>query len=614
MTTLVEPDGSASGLRPASYNDWRTAVERELKGVPIEKKLVTRTYEGIDVQPLYRREDVAALPLAIAPGEPPFLRGGRCPTDGLRRWEAGEDPAEYDFTPLPALALALVRVQQDTSFAAAAARSVAADPLGWLAGHGSLPMPLAECLDDLATGVTESEQAGLPARLVGVGAHRWHESGATAVQELAFALATGAAYWRHLLDRGLDPARIAPRVRLSFAVGVDLFMEIAKLRAARVVWSRMAAAFGAGTGAQQVHLVARTATWDKTLYDPHVNLLRITTQAFSAVVGGADAVDVRPFDEITGASGELGRRLSRNLHDILAEEFNLEHQIDPAGGAWYVEVLTDQLARRAWALFQDIERRGGMAAAILAGDPQQLTAKAAEEKQTAVDLRRRPILGTTVQPNLREESRHPRAAPTAAPRGKSVPKSIKSFRALLTAATKRTTLPTLRIAWTQKRDEGPSAPALKPGRAAEGFEAVRRAADDYQARVGKRAKVFLARMGPAKQHKPRADFATGFFVIGGFEIDGRKSFTAAGAAADAALESGAAIAVLCSTDDTYPELAPAFARRVKAVRASVLVVLAGHPGEREAEYRAAGFDAFIHLRSNARTTLTELQRLTGVLP
>jgi methylmalonyl-CoA mutase len=279
-----------------------------------------------------------------------------------------------------------------------------------------------------------------------------------------------------------------------------------------------------------------------------------------------------------------------------------------------VEVLTDQLARRAWALFQDIERRGGMAAAILAGDPQQLTAKAAEEKQTAVDLRRRPILGTTVQPNLREESRHPRAAPTAAPRGKSVPKSIKSFRALLTAATKRTTLPTLRIAWTQKRDEGPSAPALKPGRAAEGFEAVRRAADDYQARVGKRAKVFLARMGPAKQHKPRADFATGFFVIGGFEIDGRKSFTAAGAAADAALESGAAIAVLCSTDDTYPELAPAFARRVKAVRASVLVVLAGHPGEREAEYRAAGFDAFIHLRSNARTTLTELQRLTGVLP
>jgi methylmalonyl-CoA mutase len=377
----------------------------------------------------------------------------------------------------------------------------------------------------------------------------------------------------------------------------------------------MTGAFGADAGAQKVFIAARTAAGDKTLYDPHVNLLRVTTQAFSAVVGGADAIDIRPYDEVTGASTELGERLSRNLHVILAEEFSLEHQIDPAGGAWYVEVLTEQLARKAWTLFQEVESRGGMAQAVLAGFPQSLVAKAAEDKQALVDTRRHPILGTTAQPNLREEPRNaPRAGAAAVTRRKSVPKSIKSFSALQVAAAKRTTLPTLRIAWTQKREAGPTAPALRPFRAAGGFETVRRTGDDFLTRTGKRARVFLARMGPPKQHKARADFAAGFFAIAGFEIDDRKSFATAEEAAAAAAASGAAIAVLCSTDNTYPQLAPVFARRIKAARPALVVVLAGHPGEREQEFRTAGFDEFIHLRSNVRTTLAQLQRLAGVLP
>ena len=194
-----------------------------------------------------------------------------------------------------------------------------------------------------------------------------------------------------------------------------------------------------------------------------------------------------------------------------------------------------------------------------------------------------------------------------------MPKSIKSFLALQAAVAKCTTLSTLRIAWTQKREAGPTATALKPFRAAEGFEAVRRAGDDFLTRTGRRAKAFLAKMGPPKQHRARASFSSAFLAIAGFETDDRQSFTTAEEAAAAAAASDAVIAVLCSTDDTYPQLAPVFARRIKAARPALVVVLAGHPGEREQEFRAAGFDGFIHPGSNVRTTLAELQRLAGVL-
>ena len=608
MTTPPESGESVPHSTSATYADWRAAVELELKGVPIEKKLIARTPEGIDVLPLYRREDAAvACPVSV-PGESPYLRGTRSPSEQKVRWEARTHTTVYDFSPLPALAVSIASAERDS------AAVLPADPLGWLLSHGSLPLTLTSCFDDLAEGIKEAEAAGLPVRTVGIGAQIWHECGANAVQELAFALATGAEYWRQLLDRGISPAQVAARTQLEFAVGVDLFMETAKLRAARVLWSKLAHAFGADAEAQKVFMAARTATWDKTVYDPHVNLLRITTQTLSAILGGADAIDIRPFDEIAGEPTELGERMSRNLHDILAEEFCFEHQIDPAGGSWYVEVLTDQLARRAWGLFQEIEKQGGMAKAVEAGYPQQLVAKAAAEKQAMVDTRRRPILGTTVQPNLREEPRpEPKLVPAAGTKRKSVPKPIKSFSALVAAAAKRTTLPTLRVAWTQKRDSGPTVVALHPFRGAEGFEAVRRAGDDFLTRTGKRARVFLAKIGPPKQHKARADFASAFFAVGGFEIDGKKSFSTAEEAADAAVASGAAVAVLCSTDETYPELAPVFARRIKTAKPSLSVILAGHPGEREAEFRAAGFDDFIHIRSNVRTTLSQLQRLAGVL-
>ena len=217
MTVTDQLEKSPPSFPPATYADWRATVEQELKGVPLENKLVTRTPEGIDVQPLYRREDAAALKFTAAPGEPPYLRGARRPDERGKRWEACTEPSEYEFSPLPALALALTRPGKDAP--------VRADPLGWLASHGSLPMRLALCFDDAAEGMREAEKAGLSVRLVGIGAHLWHEGGATAVQELAFALATGADYWRQLADRGITPA---PRRSTS--------VRSTKSRAMRLSW------------------------------------------------------------------------------------------------------------------------------------------------------------------------------------------------------------------------------------------------------------------------------------------------------------------------------------------------------------------------------------------
>ena len=368
--------------------------------MPFEKKLVAHTPEGINVQPLYRREDAVARLLTAAPGETPYLRGARRPDERGRRWEASTEPSEHEFSPLPALALALTHPGKDAP--------VPADPLGWLASHGSLPMPLALCFDDVAEGMREAEKAGLSTRVVGIGAHLWHESGATAVQELAFALATGAEYWRQLLDRAVAPAKIAAHTHLGFAVGVDFFMEIAKLRAARVLWAKMTGAFGADAGAQKVFLAARTAAWDKTLYDPHVNLLRVTTQALSAVVGGADAIDFVPMMR-SPATDRAGRHACRATSTpSLPRSFRSStRSIPPAApGMWKCSPGSSPArpgrSSRRWRSTAAWRRP---CSPVI---PQPLVAKAAGDKQTLVDTRRRPILGTTVQPNLREE---PRPAP-----------------------------------------------------------------------------------------------------------------------------------------------------------------------------------------------------------
>jgi methylmalonyl-CoA mutase len=535
-----------------------------------------------------------------------------------------------DARPLAALYLAWAR-QRGVAFNALSG-SLAADPLGEWLETGGLPASLGSLYDSLAgwTSWAKSHAPGL--RTIGVNATPWSEAGGSATQELAFALAAGVEYLRELSQRGLDPAVAAARFRFSFAIGPQFFTEIAKFRAFRLVWSRAVRAFGAKveTSARSaVH--ARTGRWNKTVYDPPVNLLRVTTEALSAVLGGCDSLHIGPFDEAAGMAGDFSRRIARNVHTLLAEEFHFTATADPSGGSWYVEKLTDELARQAWRLFQEIEKEGGLAAALRCGTPQQRVAATAAEKDDAIAHRRAGLVGTNLFPHLEGEplariatdSSFPaaRAQAVQARRG-AAPKRSRAaswsgrFQAALAAAAAGATVGQL-----ARLGRDPAVPAeqtiqpVVPQRAAAGFEELRRAADAFAQRAGARPRVFLAKIGPVKQHKPRADFSAGFFAVGGFDAIGRETFDTAAAAAKAAVASGAPVAVLCSTDETYPTLVPTFAREVKAARPGLIVVLAGLPADPAVaeQYRAAGIDEFIHVRADVCAVLAGLLRKTGVL-
>ncbi len=641
-TTLPEAEALESALAT-----WRKTVEAELKGASFEKKLLTKTFEGITLKPLYTRADLAGreahlAALAKAPGEAPFLRGVRAGGYASGSWEVAQEiaaataeefnaklredlmggqnaavlrmdsPARPEGLPLEAAGV-LETALKDVDLAAipvhinagvdatkvsghfitlAALRgvdgsalrgSLTADPLNVWAAAGSLPASLPAAYEALAAWTKRSSVVSPSLRTVGVDARLWAEAGGGAVLELACALASVVEYVRALRDRGVPIEIIVPRLRITFGAGPQFFMETAKFRAWRPLLVRAVVALGGKAELAALAAVnAATTRWDKTRLDAHVNMLRATTEAFSAVIGGVDSLHVAPFDSLDGIGGgdSFSRRIARNVHALLAEEFGATAPADPAGGSWCVESLTDELARLAWAQFQQFEAVGGFAAALRAGLPQKAAAAAAKDKAQAVGTRRLGVIGTNLFPNLKETPLAPLA------------------KRPVTGA------------WSAERIE----PAVC-FRASAAFEKMRDASVDYSKRTGKRPRVFLAKMGPVIQHKARADFSTGFFAPGGFEMVAKQTFTSAEEAAKAAAESGAEVAVLCSTDETYPELAPAFAKTLKAAKPAVSVVLAGLPADKAVldAFTADGFDLFIHLRAPVEETLANLLKKIGAL-
>jgi len=417
-------------------------------------------------------------------------------------------------------------------------------------------------------------------------------------------------------------------MRFRFATGAQFFTELAKFRAFRALWSRVLKGFGANPTESWPVVHAATARWNQTRLDPHVNMLRATTGALSAVLGGVDSLHVSAFNEVTGGSDEISQRVASNIHTLLAEEFRLLSPADPAGGSWYVEKLTDELARKAWTLFQEIERDGGFVKALAEGRPQKLIASTAAEKRDAINKRRSGLVGTNVFPNPKEriaELRADNAEAARAARGVEVaarrPRAKKTalparwparLEEAMGAALAGATLGQLmKRAYGAMPASAPVVAPVMPWRAADGFEALRLAADGFATLTGRRPQVFLAKMGPGAQHKARADFSSGFFTAGGFEMLGKESFETPESAALAAVSSGAPIVVLCSTDETYPLLVPVFARAIKAADPDVTVVLAGYPTEHIEAFRAAGIDEFIHIRTDVHGVLAQLLAKIG---
>ncbi len=660
---------------------WRAAAEESLKGAPFEKKLLTRTPEGITLRPIYTKEDLKGGALAgtwpgldtLGRGNPPgptrplvaqaipfglpavFNEAARADIargqDALMiRLDAagrrGVDPSEAGTAEVATTGLSLACLEDMrealegidpertriflwagatglplTALLAARSESwrggVLGDPLTEYVRRGDLPVALDDAYTEMAACASWSLEQGSRLRTIGVEASLWADAGASAVEETAFAVATAAEYLREMTAQGISVADFADQILFSFALGTDVLMQTAKIRAARILWSNILAACGVEPRPAHVH--ARSAHFHRSGLDPHTNMLRATVEGFAGCVAGVESLELSPFDATVRTPDAFSRRIARNIHVILAEECGFAATADAAGGSWAVETLTSELAAKAWALFQAVEAKGGMAAALREGFPQGLVAETRKGRLEALATRRKGLIGVNLFPNPAEEPlgggettdaraiHAERAARIEALRPTLLSKTERSVEAVRDAFASGATLGQVSEALPRSAPCEPEIKTIPSLRAPEGYEALRARAQREKARQGRAPQAWLANFGPPKQHKARADFAAGFLGAGGFEARQGEGAATPEGAAKAALKSKAPVVVICSTDETYPEIVPPFAKAVHAARPGTLILLAGYPKEHVAAFKAAGVHDFIHLRADCLALLEALQ-------
>jgi methylmalonyl-CoA mutase len=693
---------------PADYAEWRALAEADLEGASFEQRLVTHTYEGIDIQPVYTRRDRPGEgdPDGF-PGLAPFVRGaeplgaaqsgwdlrqehthpdldaanrailddlqggvtslllrldiaarnGLDPDDpGAGEWAGRDGIMAYHADDLDrALAgvhlnMIGVTLEAGAAFLPAAALLVAlwrrcgvtpdqargafnADPLAVLARDGQLPVPAEAALALMAALAAWTAKNYPHVTAVRVGTAPYHHAGATAAQDVAFGMATAVEYLRAMARADVDVDAAARQILFSISVGTHHFLAIAKLRAARRLWGRVIEACGGSPGAAAMRLHSRISKRVLTHRDPYVNLLRNTVGCFAAGVGGAEAVTSVPFDSVAALPDALSRRIARNTMLILQEEAHLNRVIDPPGGSWYLGWLTDQVADKAWGIFQQIERGGGMLEAIRSGWVAKQIDSAFAPRAKNLARRKEGITGVSEFPNIGEAPIHRPPPNRNALRAEAAARVVTARRAspaltalahagaspdpgapvatAVEAAEHGASIGQLSLALGFHAEPTLLSP-LAPHPFAEPFEELRDASDSWQAAHGHRPRVFLANLGPVAHHTARATFAKNFFEAGGFEVVGNDGFRDADAATRAFSASGATIAVLCSSDKLYPEFVPQAAPKLKAAGARS-VVLAGNPGANEAAWRAAGVDRFIFIKCDVLSVLREMLREEGVL-
>lgn len=667
-----------------TYDQWHAAAEALLKGAPFEKLLVTKTYEDITIQPIYRREDIANLEhRKHFPGSGSLVRGSHA--DGFLKsgWEVSQElkagtPAELNTiiheglnggqselnlivgcgqsdcckggvalndaddvktalagvaidsistywqagpAALPVAALFIAAAEKSGVPAASLRGGFENDPFGELVLNGSLRQSLKLRFGHIAS-LTDYAAKNTPQlQTIAAKGDIYHNAGATATQELGYVIATLVAYIEEMKSRGLAPETVIPHIRIRLAVGSDYFMEIAKIRAARWLWSKVAAAYGIENAS--VHIHASTSRWNKTTYDAHTNMLRVTAEAFAAVVAGVDSLHIGPYDEISGKSDEFSRRISRNIHTILREECGLDRVIDPAGGSTYIEWLTDQIAAKSWGIFQDIEKQGGMLAALESGSVQQAVEAVCKAKFQNIRRRKDKVIGSNMYPDLKGKklavlSPECKAAQAPLPSAEPAPISLSADATMMeqaiAAAKNGASKISIAIATGLTNSEGaPSIPALTQHCAAEEYEALRDASAAFTAKTGSAPSILQLNIGPSRKYRLRADWTAAFFEAVGFAVDGARDFNTNEDAIAALTESKASIAVITSDDATYLEAVAPLATAAKAAKPNITLLVAGAPGENEAAWRAAGVDDFVNVRSNNYELNEQLLKLAGVI-
>jgi methylmalonyl-CoA mutase len=620
---MSEPEhiAFAAEFPPATREQWLGLVDGVLKGAPFDKRLIARSYDGLAIQPLYPRARNAQPIAARASGAAwsvmqrvdhpdPAVANEEALHDlengatGLTLVMAGSLNANgygldssietlqrvfegiyldagvaIDFnvnveTRNAAKNFAAVVKQRGIAPAAIDMRA-SLNPLGHIAATGSEVVPWGKLAPNFAALVEELAGEGFRGPFAVADGRVIHNAGGSEAQELAFALASAAAYLRALEAGGiaLDAARRMIYFRL--ATDADQFLSIAKFRAIRKLWARVEQACGLVPA--RTCVMAETAWRMMTRRDPSVNMLRATVAVVAAGLGGADAITVLPFTAALGLPDRFARRIARNTQLILLEESNLARVSDPGAGSGGIEDLTDQLCTAAWARFQEIEKAGGVVPALQQSLIQNAVAATRAEREKNVARRKDALTGTSEFPNIHEAAAHvmdvaPRATGTSEP---------STFKAL----------PRIRLA--------------------EPFEELRDASDRALAASGSRPKVFLANLGKLADFTARTLFAKNFFEAGGIEAATNDGFAGADDMIAAFKASGAKLACLCSSDKVYQAQAVDAANALRAAGARH-IYLAGRPGELEAALKSAGVQDFVYAGCDVLGTLRAAQRQLGL--
>ena len=604
-----------------STEAWMEKITADLKGADFEKKLVWKTNEGFKVKPFYRQEDLEGLKTTEGlPGQFPYVRGTKkddntwyvrqeikveCAKEAnakaLDILNKGVDSLgfslkkkdlcpEYIETLLEGICAECVELNFSTCQGATVLLanllveyftkkgydlanlkgSVNYDPMGKMLSKGK------DVSNYIATAKELVEvMAALPKyRCISVNAIELNNAGSYIAQELGYALAWGNEYLNALIEAGVSVDDAAKKIKFNFGISSNYFLEIAKFRAARMLWANIVKEYAPACDCSCKMLAhAETSTFNLTLFDAHVNMLRTQTEAMSAALAGVNSITVSPFDKAYQTPDDFSERIARNQQLLLKEECHFDKVVDPAAGSYFIENLTVSIAQQAWNLFLQVEEEGGMMEAIKAGKVQEAVNASNKARHEAVAKRREILLGTNQYPNFTE------MANGKAPLGCQC------------------------CCGGDHECEKPIA-TLSKDRAANEFEALRLQTENS----GRRPKAFMLTIGNLAMRQARAQFSCNFLACAGYEVIDNLGFATVEEGVEAAMKANADIVVLCSSDDEYAEHAvPAF----QALNGRAMFIVAGAPACME-DLKAAGIENFIHVRCNVLETLKEYNAKLGI--
>ena len=627
----------ASNFEPLTSNQWRVLAENALKGADFDKALVSKTYDGIRIEPVYQRAK-HAQPIArraetgwhlVQRMDQPEV--GKANKQALLDLENGANGLSLVFAGAPAaygygisvknlsdLDQALdgifpdiihLRLEAGAGDTAAAAMLVAlcdkrgidlgkldislgCDPFSAAIISGTHPNR-DEKIPQFADMASALEKRGFSGQIALADGRVWHAGGATEAQELAGILGAAIAYLRAFEAAGLDLETAVKRIGFAVAADADQFMTIAKIRALHLLWRRVCESCGVKDA--PVHIHGETAWRMMGRRDVYVNMLRSTVATFSAAISGVDSITVLPFTTALGLPDEFARRIARNTQLVLAEESNLGKVDDPTSGSGFTEKMTNELAEKAWGLFQKIENHNGLAASLKDGWIQNDVAQTQAQRQENIAKRKDPLTGTSEFPNLSEDQVKvlgddpPWPLETGDPLNLPAPGKGGWFEAMVAAALDGVALAQLSAPTMPGFDIAP----LTPLRLGASYERLRDMADAFAKENGHAPRVFLANLGPANSFAARASWIRNLFGTGGVEALSSDSITDAAQITDAYKKSGARLACICSSDSVYEELGVETAAALNSAGADH-IFLAGRPGDLGDALVQAGVNTFVY--------------------